>query len=82
MAVHVKMRCFRGSGRILSSKTVPSPSHRVYLSLECNLMTEVARDDLNSSATFVDEVNDGKISIRMSACANGHLHGSRTIEIL
>ena len=76
MAVRVKMRCFRGLGRILSSKTVSSPSHRVYLSLECNLMTVVARDNLNSSATFVDEVNDGKISIRMSACANEHLHGS------
>lgn len=76
MVVYVKMRRFQGSGRILSSKTVPSPSHRVYLSLECNLMTVVARDNLNSSATFVDEVNDGKISIRMSACANEHLHGS------
>ena len=76
MAVHVKTRYFRGSGHILSSKTASSPSHRVYLSLECNLMTVVARDNLNSSATFVDEVNDGKISIRMSACANEHLHGS------
>ena len=39
-------------------------------------MTVVARDNLNSSAMFVDEVNDGKISIRMSAYANEHLHGS------
>ena len=62
--------------RILFSKIEYSPRHRVYLNLECHLVTVIARDNLNLRATFVDEVNDGKKIIRRRACANARLHRS------